>query len=328
MKDKQPVMRRWQSCCLALVAAYLVLALFPTAAAAGNYAILVGVDYVPEGHKWADDAVNLRAALINDPNWVGDNIILRAGNAVIDVKEADIMGDIAMFAPGGATPLGEGDSLLFYYSGHGSGLLEANHEGPPGGTGPSPPRDNRDETLYISPGVVGGQIQDDELTAALGVLDPKVNVLAFLDACFSGGFWRGESSTSPAGGNTGDLENLPTTSIMAAAGEQQMAPGSSDFTNKFIADLADNAFDLDAMNRADLFATYKRIKTDISVVANRKFDPNYPDPSLYDPLSFTYDEQISSQSVFYSNVPEPDSLLILAVGLIGCGCYYGCRRQS
>lgn len=294
--------------------AWGILTLAPILAAspalAINYAVLVGVDYAPADQKWAVDANNVQARLAADPNWAAGNIRLICGTAGTDVTRAGILDAIALYALAAAP----GDGFFFYYSGHGSYFRDpaANWEDP--GEGPSPPRDWPDESLWIQAGPAG-RVGDDDLVAAFEAFRAGVKKLTFLDSCFAGGFWNGESAASPNGGDLGDLENLAGTTLIGAADEQHTAPGSSDISNNFVTYLTTHQFDLDSMGQTQLAEMYNRIRVNQPVLGqNRKGDPNWPDPDTYDPLSFTSPEDHDGGSVFCTNIPEPGLLMLLLVG--------------
>lgn len=281
----------------------------PGPAGAANFAVLVGVDYAPANQKWAKDASAVHNALWKSAGWDQSNMSLLLGTPEAPVTPQDILNTLSAVSQ----RAGPQDGFLFYYSGHGGYVLEPNHEVP--GEGPSPPRDAVDETLWLG---AGSAIKDDDLTLSLKGFLSSVNKLVFLDACFTGGFWNGESKASPNGGDLGDLENVPYTTLIAAADERSTAPGSSGITYRFIADVQAKGLSLDTATLTTLSTMFDRIKgpTGTSTLGIRKGDPNY-DPGTYDPLAFTSPVDIYNTPVFASNlVPEPDGVDLVALGLI------------
>jgi hypothetical protein len=279
----------------------------PGPADAANFAVLVGVDYGPANQRWANDAVQVYNALSATAGWDAGNMALL--DEAWEVTPQNILNTLSAFSQ----RAGPQNGFLFYYSGHGGYVLEPNQEVP--GEGPSPPRDAFDETLWFGHGSV---IKDDDLTLSLSGFLSSVNKLVFLDACFAGGFWNGESKASPNGGNLGDLENVANTTLIAAADERSTAPGSSGITYRFIADVQAKGLSLDTATLTTLSTMFDRIKgpTGTPTLGIRKGDPNY-DPSIYDPLAFTSPEVIYNTPVFASNlVPEPDGVDLVALGLI------------
>lgn len=279
----------------------------PGPAGAANFAVLVGVDYEPANQKWAKDASAVHNALWKSAGWDPGNMALL--DEAWEVTPQNILNTLSVFSQ----RAGPQDGFLFYYSGHGGYVLEQNQEVP--GEGPIPPRDAVDETLWLG---AASAIKDDDLTLSLKGFLSSVNKLIFLDACFAGGFWNGESKASPNGGDLGDLENVPYTTLIAAADERSTAPGSSGITYRFIADVQAKGLSLDTATLTTLSTMYDRIKGPMgtSTLGIRKGDPNY-DPGAYDPLKFTWQEDIYNTPVFASNlVPEPDGVDLVALGLI------------
>lgn len=281
----------WASIRVAAVAVSL-FGMVVAQAQATSYGILVGVDYAKENQKWAKDAVDLFNALSPLPNW---NLTLLTGNAV---TPNGILNAINLVTP----QVTANDGLLFYYSGHGSYFTDAGdlERLPPAGKA----ADIVDETLWLAQNLALG---DDTLTAALGVLPGKTNLLVFLDSCFGGGFWNGS--------DRGDLERLPSTTLIAAADETNTAPGTSQISKNFVAYINDKGLDLDAPGGStNLDAMYGKIKTAGGTQANRKGDPAIS-PEQYNPLDFVSPETTGG-SVFYTNeVPEPSSFALVAAGL-------------
>ncbi len=293
----------------------LVLVVGTLAALAGhaaggtNYAILVGVDYAPAGQRWAADATNVRASLVGNAAWNAANITTisaAAGPGAAQVNSARITAAIAAVRPN----LQAGDGFLFYYSGHGSYFLDpvaAQRERIAADGGVA--LDRADETFYFTG---ADSMSDDALTAQIATLPAGVNKLAFLDSCFSGGFW--------GGGDTGDVDRVAGTSMIAASAEDRLAPGSSDITNNWRTWLGGNAFDLSTRNAAQLTAMFNAINP--GGVANPQRKDDYPPgfSSVYDPLtqSFNGPGIEAETAVMFTNIPTPGSLALLGVGgLVG-----------
>lgn len=74
----------------------------------------------------------------------------------------------------------KGDVLVFYYSGHGSQVIDLDGDEP----------DGRDETLCPHDYATGGMIKDDELQAVFSTLPAGVNLDVILDSCHSGNATR------------------------------------------------------------------------------------------------------------------------------------------
>ena len=69
-----------------------------------------------------------------------------------------------------------GDLLVFYYSGHGSQMIDVSGDEP----------DGKDETICPHDFATAGMIKDDDLLAAFAGLPPTVNLEVILDSCHSG----------------------------------------------------------------------------------------------------------------------------------------------
>ena len=103
--------------------------------------------------------------------------------------------------------LKDGDSLYFYYAGHG-GTSNASEGESSGTTG-----DERLATVYENGEVVWDRLlTDDQLTSMLSPYS-DVEKWVILDACHSGGFWGNGKEAA------GDLDSLSNIALIAAAKE-------------------------------------------------------------------------------------------------------------
>lgn len=275
-----------------------------------NYAVIVGVDYVPANQKWAQDAINVRDKLVNNAGFNMANIVLLQGNAGAAVTKANVLGSLGGFS-GAAMP---GDSITFYYSGHGSyfGDMLDPEVVPAAGMAANP----CDESLFIESNAQPelGRISDDELTAVFGQYNDGVKKVAFLDSCFSGGFWNGS--------DMGDLDLIPLSTLIAAADENSTAPGTSDITNNWLGDIVTNGYNPMNMSAADFQALYNRIAPNAVNAPNQKSPPGFPVPGPgsqsdpYDPIT-DIRSVTEAHPAFFTNVPEPSTLVLAAAGAIG-----------
>lgn len=112
-------------------------------------------------------------------------------------SSTDLYGELAATLNGFEDAgLAEGDTLVFYYAGHGSGSIDT----------------GEDESMDYARGTA---LSDDQLRT-LFASNPGlagVNKVVFLDTCHGGGFWYSD------GDGDSDLEDLPLTAVFAAAGE-------------------------------------------------------------------------------------------------------------
>lgn len=83
----------------------------------------------------------------------------------------------------------KGDVLLFYYSGHGSQMVDTSGDEP----------DGRDETICPHDYATAGMIKDDDFRAALNALPAGVNLDIIFDSCHSGSATRGGMDTLASG---------------------------------------------------------------------------------------------------------------------------------
>ncbi len=150
----------------------------PPAAAAGSYALLVGIDDYP------GDNVDLRGptvdvellnrVLVENFGFPRANVLVLRDKAVTRDRLIRAFRDhLSRAGPDGIA--------LFYYSGHGIQV----DEGDVAAVGSLDPEDagGADEALLLSDGSV---VVDDEL-AALGAGLPAAQYVMILDSCFSGG---------------------------------------------------------------------------------------------------------------------------------------------
>lgn len=141
-------------------------------------ALLVGInDYAPVGPGGPD----LRGC-VNDVNDVANTLSVldivpaspTAMRIVTDGRatRAAIL-DGLKWLVGGSTA---GDRLVFYYSGHGSQVVDVHGDEP----------DGKDETICPHDFATSGMMTDDDLRTALGDLPAGVNLDVILDSCHSG----------------------------------------------------------------------------------------------------------------------------------------------
>lgn len=150
------------------------LVLFAGSAYGRNFGVVIGIADYPPGIndlKYTDDdAVAVWNALVGDPGWAAEDLILLLDAAA---TKADVFASIATL---GAQMSG-GDTLFFYFAGHGtvgSDLPPLDEE------------DGMDEYLCLYGTTVDQFLRDDEL-AALFAPCGDGRIVAVLDTCYSGG---------------------------------------------------------------------------------------------------------------------------------------------
>ena len=189
-------------------------------AGAVRRALLVGANY-------AGTARELRGC-VDDARCVKDVLLSRYGYAPEHVRLlADAPGTDPDFAPTGANLRASlawlvagarpGDRLVFFYSGHGESLPDA--EGAGEGAGGADEADGADEALSLPDGTC---VRDDELRERLFArVPPGVKLAAIFDCCHSGTVadlrYSFRPAPAPAAGAPGRLEMAEEPGGLAAA---------------------------------------------------------------------------------------------------------------
>ena len=142
-------------------------------------ALLVGINKYPVGnelHGCVNDVTEIRDLLMQKHGYTSDDI-----RFVTDAKatHAGILKGLEWLAAGA----GEGDTRLFYYSGHGTWVADASGDEP----------DGRDECLVpVDYFATETPLLDDTLHKAyLPMLSNKAHLLMVMDSCHSGTVARG-----------------------------------------------------------------------------------------------------------------------------------------
>lgn len=87
------------------------------------------------------------------------------------------------------TPMSRVDRLIFYYSGHGSWVIDTHADDP----------DGRDETICPHDFATAGMILDDDFRRLFSTLRPGITLEAIFDSCHAGSATRGSDTlTLPA----------------------------------------------------------------------------------------------------------------------------------
>jgi metacaspase-1 len=152
-------------------------------------ALLVGVnDYAPIGAGGPDlhgcvpdvaDMANTLNALGIVAASPGTMRILTNGSAT----RANILTGIRWLITGAAA----GDVLVFYYSGHGTYVVDTSGD----------EADHKDECICPHDFASAGPIKDDDIRALLGGLPATVNLDVIFDSCFSGSATRELVASAP-----------------------------------------------------------------------------------------------------------------------------------
>jgi len=141
-----------------------------SAHSASYYAIIAGIADYPGSlndlEYTDDDALDMRDALLQYPNWNPSHIQLLLDGSASVQGIYDAIQNVAEI-------MTRNDILLFYFSGHGTNKTDK---------APLDEVDGKDEYLCA----YDDGISDDQLSAWLGTLDTS-HVVVMLDTCFSGG---------------------------------------------------------------------------------------------------------------------------------------------
>jgi hypothetical protein len=141
-------------------------------------ALLVGInDYAPAGPGGPDlhGCVNDVKDFANTLGALGIVPILPASMRILTDRNATRENMLAglKWLLAGAT---SGDVRVFYYSGHGTYVVDVSGDEP----------DKKDEAICPHDFATAGPVTDDNIRAALAGLPAGVNLDVFLDSCFSG----------------------------------------------------------------------------------------------------------------------------------------------
>lgn len=141
-------------------------------------ALLVGVnDYAPIGSGGPDlqGCVNDVKDMANTLNVLDIvHAVPRSMHILTDARatRAAILKGLVWLVTGAK----KGDTLVFFYSGHGSYVADVDKD----------EIDKKDETICPHDYATAGMIKDDDLRSAFGKLPAGVNLDVLLDSCFSG----------------------------------------------------------------------------------------------------------------------------------------------
>lgn len=141
-----------------------------------RYAVIVGLaDYPGE---YSDltytyyDAIDIREALLKDPDWKDENITLLLDGAATSDGIKNAIDDMAEKAT-------EQDTCVFFYAGHGNYGTDLE---------PVDEADGQDEYLCAH----DQDICDDDFANWIEAI-PSNNIILLIDSCFSGGLYKNQS---------------------------------------------------------------------------------------------------------------------------------------
>jgi PKD repeat protein len=228
---------------VALVAA---VALLTFGAASRNFGIIAGVaDYpgtIPDLEYTDDDAIAMWETLTCDPEWAAGDVTLLLDGAATKAGVVHAIQEISSL-------IVEGDTLLFYFSGHGT-------------VGPDVPpldeADGKDEYLCLYGSTLPEFLSDDELESLLSSCAGADMVIA-LDTCYSGGQLSSVRSinTGPApreaDGFAADLSRLTRSAVI---GPQDLGEVGSPLVALSACREAELAWELGPPTSHGLFTAY------------------------------------------------------------------------
>jgi len=197
-----------------------------------NYVgLLIGLDYGPN-QMWGDDAEGLASAMVNWLNWqpvVVPNSLSSPYSTLFSYRGPYTGAELGTLIGGFVSDFREyefdqsGDTLFFFFaSGHGSNPMEPGDSEIPLPNGMA--LNACDETIATW----GAAITDDVLADYERSLPGSDAILKvnLIDTCFSGGFW--------GGGDSGDLDTLQRTVLIASAPEDLTAGGDSPLVKSLV----------------------------------------------------------------------------------------------
>lgn len=139
-------------------------------------ALLIGINYTGtenELNGCINDIHNINKFLINNCEYTSENIKILTDETSILPNKNNIIEHIKWLTSANLN----GDTLFFYYSGHGTNSKDKNKD----------EKDKKDEELFPIDGDLKGVISDDWLYENLVLkVTKEVNLWCFFDACFSG----------------------------------------------------------------------------------------------------------------------------------------------
>lgn len=301
------------------------------------FAITLGLDDMAStGRVRGDlDAQHVLNALKSNSSWVSDPSL---GNlqSSIALNPNSVNGLTSITGALGQMSIHAGDTLVFYYSGHGWPWGRTGDETPV--TIPPCSKCSNISGVNTAEDVIQigsadpnqastGRITEDQLAAILS--DPKltgVHKIVILDACYSGGFW-GRKSPDLSDDLSGLSDTLFLSSASATAKAGIASDGTGFWTDKVLLPLLNTpgmtlaeAEAFQSAKAAELYAKYGGEE-----FYNKDFFLSDSDPFEFAPfIAASADFQ---QSALLSNAPEPSTLwtfMSVSIFLL----YFARRRVS
>jgi hypothetical protein len=208
-------------------------------------------------------------------------------------NDKSVGSDIFSAANSIAAVIQPGDSLIFYYSGHGIGGSDY------------------DEQDFLKP-MLNSEFQDNDLAIAFaGSAYTKVNKFFLIDCCHSQGMWKNDSEFDA------DLEMLPKISFLGSSSEDGDAYYNSEtgsyFTNAILSSLQPSS-------TFDNLVTSAMLASGTNATGYTKGDGS--DLKTWQAVRFTSSD-FNANATLGTPVPEPATLLMLFSGVV---IFVGCRR--
>jgi len=139
-------------------------------------ALLIGINYKgtdAELRGCINDINNIRSILVNNCDYTDNNIRVLTEESSISPTRSNIENNINWLV----SNCMKGDTLIFYYSGHGSSITDRNND----------ESDKKDEVLIPLDYEKNGYITDDWLYQNMAAKIPEgVKLFGFTDCCHSG----------------------------------------------------------------------------------------------------------------------------------------------
>jgi hypothetical protein len=162
-------------------------------------AVLCGINYLGSSSQLAgclNDVINFKNILINKFKWDPDDIVMLTESNSLKPTKKNIEDSLLRLI----SNVNPGDTLVFYYSGHGSNIRDTN----------SDENDLLDEVLVPLDYNAAGIISDDWLFSnIIKKIPPKTSFYSFVDACHSGSMFDLKYNLKYIGSTPNFKTNMP-----------------------------------------------------------------------------------------------------------------------